>query len=112
MIDFPKLIPECNVDTIFVEMYGYKRPNHAPSITQVSSILEKKMGNQKAMGFIDNDKKQPEYFKNFKVVEKTKNAKLLKHPMQHHYLVMVNPDMDHFIFNLCRDLNIDLADYN
>ena len=55
MIDHPNLIPECNVDTAVVEMLGYRRPNHAPSITQVSSILENKMMKRHAIGFIDND---------------------------------------------------------
>src|SRR4051812_17562327 len=100
MIDYPNLIPECNVDTAFVEMLGYKRPNHAPSITQVSSILENKMIKQTAIGFVDNDKKQPQYFKAFEVLKATKNAKLLKHPIRNHYLIIVNPDMDTFIFKL------------
>lgn len=111
MIDYPNLIPECNIDTLFVEMLGYKKPNHAPSITIVSSILEKKT-NQRAMGFVDSDKRQPLYFKEFKVIDTTANAKLLKHPERHHYLVVVNPDMDTFIFNLCRKLGINIADYN
>lgn len=112
MIDHPYLIPECNVDTAFVEMYGYKRPNHAPGISQVSSILEKNMTKKRAMGFIDNDKRKPEYFKYFEVMEKTSNAQLFKHPNTHHYLVVVNPDMDTFIFNLCRKLEINLSKYN
>ena len=112
MIDYPHLIPECNVDTVFVEAIGYKRPNHAPSITRVSSILEKEMTKRTAVGFVDNDKRQPLYFKEFKQFKKVGNAILLKHPKKNHYLIVVNPDMDNFIFRLCKDLNINPADYD
>ena len=57
MIRYPNLIPECNVDTVFVEALGYPGPNHAPSINQVCAILEKRGPQGKAIGFIDNDKK-------------------------------------------------------
>lgn len=107
----PNLIPECNVDTAFVEMLGYKGANHAPGITEVSNILERKMVNQTAFGFVDGDKKQPKYFNNFIVIKTTTNAKLLKHLVRNHYLVMVNPDMDRFIYNICRKLSIDLPKY-
>src|SRR5215218_10436217 len=103
MINYPNLIPECNVDTVFVEMCGYKQPNHAYSITQVSSILETSMSNKRAMGFVDNDKRHPKYFKNFKELDSTNNAKLLKHRNKQHYLVVVHPAMDKFIFKLCQD---------
>src|SRR5437879_943073 len=108
MIDYPNLIPECNVDTLFVEMYGYKRPNHAPGITEVSLILEKRLHNQRATGFIDNDKKKPQYFKEFTEIDSTANTKLLKHSKKHHYLVVINPDMDTFIYKLCGQLNINI----
>lgn len=112
MIDFPTLIPECNVDTAFVEMCGYRRPNHAPSISQVSYILEQKMSKRRAIGFVDNDKRKPKYFDEFNEIDRTNNARLLKHSNRHHYLVIVNPDMDTFIFNLCKELNIDLQRHN
>ncbi|HWK07614.1 MAG TPA: hypothetical protein VNS58_28480 [Puia sp.] len=112
MIDYPNLIPECNVDTVFVEMLGYKNPNHAPSISQVSAILEKKKANQKAIGFVDGDKKMPKYFDQFEVLDKINNVRLLKHPNKDQYLVVVQPAMDKFIFSLCNSLGINLADYH
>jgi len=54
----PNLIPECNVDTLFVEALGYQSPNHAPSINQVCAILEKRGPHGRAIGIIDNDKKK------------------------------------------------------
>jgi hypothetical protein len=113
MIRYPNLIPECNVDTAFVEMLGYIDPNHAPNISQVSSILEaKRNAKQKAIGFIDNDKKKPQYILQFKVLDGViKNVKLLKHPDKEQYLVVVNPAMDQFVFTLCKDLDINITNY-
>lgn len=112
MIKHPNLIPECNVDTAFVEMCGFKDPNHAYSISQVSAILEKKMTDKKAIGFVDNDKRKPQYLKEFKEIESSNKVSLLKHPQQRHFLVVVSPAMDRFLFDLCKRLEIDLAHYN
>jgi hypothetical protein len=112
MIQYPNLIPECNVDTAFVEMLGYLEPNHAPNISQVCSILEKKNANQPAIGFIDDDKKKPAYLSNFQVQDRIKNVQLLKHSTKNQYLIVVKPAMDKFIFTLCEDLGINLATYN
>jgi len=59
MIKHSFLVPECNVDTVFVEMLGYDEPNHAPNIHSVCSILENLPAKQSAIGFIDDDKKKP-----------------------------------------------------
>jgi hypothetical protein len=106
MIKYPNLIPECNVDTVFVEMLGYKNPNHAPDINQVALILNKKKTNEKAIGFIDDDKKSPLYFKEFKQLDKIGDVKLLKHSKRNHYLVVVSPAMDNFIYNLGKSLGV------
>ena len=111
MIKYPCLLPECNIDTAFVEMIGYKEPNHAPSITQVSFILENKFSNQRAMGFIDNDKKKTKYIAEFECIDEVNRARLLKHPDRHHYLVVLDPAMDGFIFSLCESLNINPGKY-
>ena len=112
MIRYPNLIPECNVDTAFVEMLGYIDPNHAPDISTVSSILEAKNANQRAIGFIDNDKKKPKYISQFKVFDNgIGNVKLLKHPAKEQYLVVVHPAMDKFIYDLCGVLGVNLSHY-
>jgi hypothetical protein len=111
MIQYPNLIPECNVDTAFVEMLGYVGPNHASDIFQVCAILDKKGPRQKAIGFIDGDKRKPPYLSNFKVVERIKGAQLLKHADKDQYLVVVSPAMDRFIFDLCNELEINVSHY-
>lgn len=110
MIQYPFLIPECNVDTAFVEALRYKSPNHAPNINEVTKILEKNP-KQRAIGFIDNDKRKPKYATEFKEIESASNVQLLKHIKNPHYLVIVNPAMDEFIYNICRDLEIDISKY-
>lgn len=110
MIDYPNLVPECNVDTAFVEAIGYRRPNHAANINQVSLILQKQ-ARKKVIGFIDNDKKMPSYFLEFNLVNEINDVALLKHNERDHCLVVVKPAMDEFIFNLSRNLEIDLSKY-
>lgn len=62
MIEHPNLIPECNVDTVFVEALGYKKPNHAPNINDVFKIFAKRKATEKLIGFVDDDKRKPKEF--------------------------------------------------
>lgn len=110
MIQYPFLIPECNVDTVFIESLHYQSPNHVLSINQVSNILENRPL-QRAMGFIDDDKKKPKYFSDFIQIESVDHVRLLKHKVRDHYLVVVQPAMDEFIYCICKELEIDLSKY-
>jgi hypothetical protein len=92
-------------------MLGYPNPNHAPNIQQVCLALAKKGPKEKAIGFIDSDKKKPKYYDEFKMVDMAKNVQLLKHKNKDQYLVVVKPAMDGFIFSLCTDLEIDTSKY-
>lgn len=108
MIEHPNLIPECNVDTVFVEALGYKKPNHAPNINDVFKIFAKRKASEKLIGFVDNDKRKPKEFFGFVIIDRINELSLLKHPDREHYLVAVTPAMDEFIFRLCKRLNIDI----
>jgi hypothetical protein len=109
MIASPNLVPECNVDTVFVEMLGHKNPNHASSISEVSKTLEGKIN---AIGFIDDDKRKPPFLLEFnQTIAQINKVRLLKHANKNLYLVAVKPAMDKFIFDLCKDLEIDLKNY-
>jgi hypothetical protein len=111
MIDYPNLLAECNVNTVFVEMLGYKNPNHSPDISHISSTLIGGKLKGAIIGFIDDDKRKPSYFSEFDLFDKVNDASLLKHPDRSHYLVVFNPAMDGFIYNLSRYLNVDLPHY-
>lgn len=108
MIAYPNLVPECNVDTVFVEMLGYKEPNHAPNINDVFKIFAKRKASEKLIGFVDNDKKKPKEFSTFVTIDRINDVSLLKHPDREAYLVVVTPAMDEFIFKLCKRLNINI----
>lgn len=112
MIDFQSLVPECNVDTVFVEsVLGYKNPNHAPGISDVMSIMQNNRPNQTVIGFIDDDKKKPLYLKEFREIDRMNRVKLLRHPKRNHFLVIVKPAMDVFLHNLCKEHSVNPADY-
>ncbi|TDX01058.1 hypothetical protein EDB95_2089 [Dinghuibacter silviterrae] len=101
MVKYPNLIPECNVDTVFVEAIGFKEPNHASSIAGVLAILERAPTKENVIGFIDNDKKKPLYFKQFESVKEMGSVGFYKHVDKNRYLVVVRPAMDKFLFDLC-----------
>jgi hypothetical protein len=111
MIKFPLLLPECYVDTAFVEMLGFKEPNHQAGISRVSTVLERKLASTKAMGFIDNDKRKTDYIRQFELIDQVNQLRLFKHPKRTHFLVAVDPAMDRFIFNLAQNLEIKLSKY-
>ncbi|MBO9635800.1 MAG: hypothetical protein J7578_22030 [Chitinophagaceae bacterium] len=111
MIRYPYLIPECNVDTAFVEMLGYDSPNHAPNIQQVCIALDNSKANTVCIGFIDDDKKKPAYISNFTLMERSDNFHILKHKTKKQFLVVAIPAMDKVIYRLCQDLNIDPSRY-
>lgn len=112
MIQFPNLVPECNVDTAFVEMLGYTRPNHAANIQQVCLILENQKGSMPCIGFVDDDKKKPPYIlSNFIFVEKSRHFSIMKHNAKNQFLVVAKPAMDKVIHELCKDLEIDISKY-
>lgn len=111
MLRYPYLIPECNVDTAFVEMLGYTEPNHAPNIQEVCRIMQNNKANAICIGFIDDDKKKPTYISSFKPLEESKYFRLLKHETKSQFLVIAIPAMDKVIYNLCQDFNIDLSKY-
>ncbi|HTJ11501.1 MAG TPA: hypothetical protein VL547_05740, partial [Dinghuibacter sp.] len=110
MIRYPNLVPECNVDTVFVEAIGYKGPSHASSITGVCSVLEKWRGPGKVIGFIDNDKKKPQYFYKFEKIQEFNRVSIYKHFKKEQYLVVVDPAMDKFIYDLGKGLGLRFSE--
>jgi len=103
-----RIIPECNVDTLLVELMGFKRPNHQHGISNVTKEMQEKYQNRLAIGVIDNDKiaRHP-YYQEFKIIE-TREHFLFKHsPDTQHFIIVVTPDFEHCMFNISEELGIN-----
>ena len=106
-----KIIPECHADTLLIEIIGFKKPNHQPGIGEVANIMDRKMATQKVVGVVDDDKRTPEYFKKFKEERIENNLSRRKHPDRNHYIIVVQPAFEDWVFNAADEVGIDPARY-
>lgn len=119
------IIPECYIDTALVEsllsLCGALRGgvNHQKGCNTVAKTMKEKFGESFALGVIDEDKRQPKYCENFGEICRSEHLSIKKHKGRPHFLVVVRPAMDRFIFDCVDDLNnsasnhqINLSDYD
>lgn len=67
---YNNLLTECHIETMLVEMLGYRAPNHQGNNSDVLKAMKTtKLSRQKAVGFIDDDKIEPKGLDEFEVVE-------------------------------------------
>ncbi len=105
------ILPECYVDTLLVDLVGFKKPNHQTSIGQVANTLKTNYKNRLAIGVVDNDKSQPKYFDEFELLEKKQGLILKKHSSNKHFLIIIDPDFEKWIFEIAELLGVNPADY-
>ncbi len=101
-----QILPECHADTLLIDMLGFKYPNHQASINNVANTMLKKYDKRLAIGIIDNDKKQPTYFKSFQQIQHKDGLILKKHPKQKHFLIIVSPVFEKWIFKLADSVEV------
>ena len=68
MIEVKRIYPECNADTLLVELILQRgRPAHYAGISKVSAALERSRNDIYTVGLIDTDKfkRNPTYIDNF-----------------------------------------------
>ena len=111
MCDSLRVLPECHADTLLVSIIGFKRANHKPSIGAVANAMKDKMKTMKVVGVIDDDKKSiPKYFEQFEIIEKKDNLLKKKHPSREHYLIVLHPAFEDWVFAAADKVGIDPAD--
>ncbi len=107
-----RILPECHADTLLIEILGYKKPNHQPNINDVANSMLQKYNNSLAIGIVDNDKKQPPYFKSsFEILKEQDGLILKKNPEKQHYLIVISPAFEQWIFNAAHQIEINPSDY-
>jgi hypothetical protein len=83
MIDYPQILPECNADTLLVNMLIGATTAHNRGINTVFATLKKfESNNKKAIGVIDDDKRKDKdpYYKKYKLKKEYLCFKHLQHP--------------------------------
>jgi hypothetical protein len=105
-----RIVPECHIDTLITQSILNLKVNHAPSSGAVANTMKNNLVNKKALGIVDNDKKRvPNYFNEFELVEEKKGLELKKHKEKEHYLIVISPAADEWLYDAAIDLGIDLT---
>ena len=109
------IVPECYVDTRIAEILGEAKReyNHQHGSSNVANKMIKDLKERIALGIIDEDKhKGPsgDYFLEFDTMVEKNNLILKKHPNRKHYLVLVCPEAEKWLFNDAKKVGINPTD--
>lgn len=106
-----QLLPECEGNTLLIEMLGYKNPNHSSNIGTVANKMKEEFEKRTAIGIIDKDKKIPKYFSEFTLIETFDYLELKKHPEKEHYAIFLVPAFEDFILNIADEVGVSITNY-
>ncbi len=111
MPDESCIIPECYADTLLISLLGFKKPTHKFGIGGVAKVMKSDFKNKTAIGVIDDDNKQPTYFKSFQTEQRTRNFIFKYAPEKKHFLVVITPAFERCIFNIAEELDVEPEKY-
>jgi hypothetical protein len=109
------IIPECYIDSCLVEVLlvaDKDYVNHHKGNGKVAKEMKENFDNDFCLGIIDEDKEQLDYLKEFEEKKVTDYLKLWKHRAKHHYIIQIRPVVERWILGICKDNQINLADFN
>ena len=113
----PDIITECNVDTNLVStllsLQGVNVDvvNHQHCCNQVAGKMQDKFWDRFALGVIDDDKRKPSYFEEFKPIASSSHISLLQHPKRRHLFIIISKAVEYFILAGAQELGVRLEDY-
>lgn len=107
----PRILPECYADTLLAEVAGFKA-NHQPNINEVAKSMEVHFKGSLAIGIVDDDNRIPNYFKTFIVLNTDYGFILKKHPERKHYLIVLSPAFEKWVFNAAEMCDVDPAKFS
>ncbi len=118
MIEVKNIFPECNADTLLVELIVQRgRPGHRNGITEVQNAL-KIDTNHFIIGVIDTDKFKKEerykYIQEFEIVEnrlEAENLLILRKPDTNKYIIRIHPGLEKWIWDLAIKCSVIPSDY-
>lgn len=106
------IMPECFIDTNFIETILGSEVNHQRSCGAVINKLKTNFSDRFAIGIIDNDKRRMPYLEECHEIIKSRNFILVKHNQKPHYIFVINPAIEKFILSNAKTLNLNLKDFD
>lgn len=110
------VFPECNVDTNLVSYILGGYPKHKSTCNEVTKAVN--LSDEFAVGIIDADKRPAtmdvgfvRYEQPWDIVDKHKHLTMYIHQDKKRYMFTVTPAMDKFIWDLVREMSIDLKKF-
>lgn len=109
------IIPEYYIDTKLCKILvpPTNRYNHQKGCPNVVKVMKEKLKNDFALGIVDRDKQELDYYKEFNlVVEVPDNIQLFKHTSEpHHYLIFIRPAMEKWIISCAGESEIPFGNF-
>ena len=119
MIEVKRIFPECNADTLLVELLLQRgAPAHYKGISKVAKALQAVENNEiLTYGIVDSDKfkNNPPYFEQFKLIEdkSVDQGLILKQlPNSNKHLIFICPEFEPWIWQRAADCGINPNDSN
>ena len=108
------IIPECYVDTKVAEIVGQasRKYNHQHGCGDVANRMIK-VKDDICLGIIDEDKNKgprAKYFSEFVLIKEENNLLLKKHKERKQYLILICPEIEQWLMNDAKSVQIDPAD--
>lgn len=100
------VIPECYVDTNFVEYLLDAGVNHQHSCSKVVGTLNGSFAGRFAVGIVDKDKVELGYIRECEEIARTAHLTLYKHPARHQYLVTISPAIEGFLLDCAEEQKV------
>ena len=112
-------LPECNLDTILVEVLLHKvfSVNHQKGNSSIAARMKVKyLKNSFAVGIIDEDKIELKALQSFTEITRLtkKGLKIFEHkdPERHHYFIQICPAIEKWILTESKKGEINIKKYN
>jgi hypothetical protein len=89
--------PECEADTLLIEVLGFKKPGHQQGVFNVIKAFEKFPG-LLIIGVIDRDKKQPSKIVEFEELKKFEDLIMIRHKTQKQHYLLTHPTLENWLY--------------
>lgn len=110
------IVPECYVDTKLAEILcqSKRKLNHQHGCGDVANQLKNRLQHFPALGIIDEDKNKgpvSKYFINFSLLKEENDLILKKHSERNHYLIIVCPEIEHWLLTNAIAIELNPVDF-
>jgi hypothetical protein len=103
--------PECEADTVMIEVLGFKKTGHQQGVNNVINAFAIRQG-LFMVGIIDRDKRQPSKMLEFEEVKRFEALVLLRHKVQRQHYLISHPNLEDWLYEKeAKTNNVEPAQY-